>query len=325
MDIISYIQKINNDYLSTSKKDTELYNLKNQIEHDFVKTLDYEDSTLVNGVKQSLTVLTTKDNSVKKVVAKPNETISIGDIVDCYGFKWLVTSIDANTQIQTRGEMTLCPNLLKFQDNSGKIYEYPYFVDTSSASIDKNTFLNTPDGIRKIILRIDSITQQFTNDKRFLGAKFGGINQCWKIIDLNPELHSGLLTVTMTIDELTANDNVELGIADYIEEKPEPIFTKCDIVYIDLPEIKKGGSEKTFTAKFYNDDGTPNPTINAIWNLEVPIIFADKIVVTEQTTSYIKIKALFDTKMIGIFINLNLTGEGVTDSKNLQIKVVSNI
>ena len=307
LDIIEYIQKINNDYLSDSKKDTELYNIKKEISRDFENTLDYESETLVNGEKQELTVIKTKDDCIKKVIAKPNEKFLIGDTIDCYDYKWMITSVDANSQIYCVGKMTLCPYVLRFQDSKGVVHEYPYYIYSGTSTLDKSAYMVTPDGNRRIVLALDNITRDIMIDRRFMGAKVGNIYQCWKVTDVDVELNYGLLTLVLERDRMTPNDNVEKGIADYVEEKlPMPTNPKSEIIYNGLPEIKVGGSEKTFTAKFYNIDGTLNDSINAIWNLEVPLLYQDKIIITGQTAKYIKIKALYDTKIIGIVLNLEL-------------------
>jgi len=111
--IIDRYRKIQNGYLSTSKKQTDLYELKRQISLKFGNSIDYESTAKVDDIIQQLIVVHTDDELKKQIIAYPDSTFSIGNTVDCYDMKWLITKVDSNKQVYTIGEMTQCNLLLK--------------------------------------------------------------------------------------------------------------------------------------------------------------------------------------------------------------------
>jgi len=327
MNRIDQFRAIQNAYGVSSKKEIEIEKIKRFVSQHFKDTTVFEENVLISGLKQKLLVMKNKDDSaIKNILAYPNETFICGQIVDCYDSKWIITEVDANKQIYTKGKMTLCPNILKFQNSSSTIYSYPYYVDSSSPSLSENKTITTSDTIRKIVLSLDEQTKMFTYDKRFMGEVFNNVPQVWEITDLDAQSKSGLLILTLVKDEYSKDaDNLLLGICDYVTPTitPTPTTNYVEITYSGLAQIKSGGSTRSFTATFKDSLGNILVGIVSVWDLIVPIGF-ESYIDTEIVGNTIKIKVLDNDEIIGKALTLNAS-DGVTINTQLEIGVISLI
>ena len=116
-------------------RDALAADLREDFAAHFCDSIDYQPEALVNGVRQRLIVSRNKNVvSEKKIIAYPGETFYTGDVVDCFGAKWLITEVEQNKEIYTSGKMEQCNRELIWQNpQSGKIMrrwctvEKPYY------------------------------------------------------------------------------------------------------------------------------------------------------------------------------------------------------
>ena len=226
--VINRSRKIQNGYQSVSKKETDLYELKRKIALQFGSSIDYEPTTKVNDVTQQLIVIHTDNEFKKNVIAYPDSTFMIGDIVDCYDMKWLVTKVDSNKQVYTIGEMSQCNLLLKWQNSSGTIItRYAVVEKPIAKSLDEGNIITTSDKMYSIKIPYDSETQNLFVGKRFLLEKANGIPLAYSLtafdgISSNYS-QGGILNITLTQDEYNSTtDNADLMVADHFTPTSQP-------------------------------------------------------------------------------------------------------
>ena len=315
---INYFRKIQNAYNSDIKKNPTLYSLKREFNERFDKSPDYEQFTLFDGVlKESIVIATKKDNE-KKIKVRPDDTFELGQVVDCYNMKWLITSIDPKTDFCTSGSMMECNYNLPFQNSIGKIVSYPCVILNASqynSGIDENKTLTIGSNQFMIYVPLNEETMQLTYDRRLFISNNTIKPVPYKITrpdDVSKTNNGvGVLCLIMSQDQLNiAEDNVELRICNYYEKPIVPVDS-IPIIYTGNPELKIGNSYyKTFTA---NTADTVTWTYNSlITNLDV-----------QPNGNTCKIKCPLDYSYIGMTVTLKATS--ATSSGEIILKVVGVI
>lgn len=319
---LNYYKAIQGTLGMSSKKEFEIAKMRQFISKHFKDTSAFEEEVEFNNCrKQKLLVMKNKDNpDIKKILAYPNESFKIGEVLKCYGEYWIVTSLDVNQQIYTIGTITLCPYILKWQNNSGKIITYHYYTDGTSSKIEENESFDTSASSKKIILPLDTNTREFYIDKRFMGEVFNDIPQCWKITDLNAESKRGLLIVSLEKDEFNPNnDNKELGICDYIDKT-----NKDNKLYIDFQgnsDIRVGSIPKEFLAIVKDDYGNTVKLNNYMWSFESDNIPTEFVTFTyEEDRAYLSVKN--DVSVLGQKIKIKVSVDNLSAEIILQVKGV---
>jgi hypothetical protein len=324
--IINRYRKIQNGYQSNSKKETDLYELKRQIARSFGSSIDYVRSTKVNNTTQQLIVIHTDNEFKKNVIAYPDSTFMIGDIVDCYDMKWLVTKVDSNKQVYTIGEMSQCNLILKWQNSSGTVITRNAVAEKPSQTLDEGTVITTSDKKYSVKIPIDSETQNLHVGKRFLLEKANGIPLSYSLTSydgISGNYGQGvILNITLTQDEYNSTtDNVDLMIADYFTPTPQPTG-QAQITYTGNLTIYVGGSLKTFTAVFKDEDGNVLPDIISVWTWDTST--GDKTKFSDPVISgnTFKIKALYYPELIGSTVTINLADSEGLYGTSLEVEVI---
>lgn len=291
--------------VNTAKEDIA----KNLYDHPNLR--DVRLGTNSNKTDRKIVVISTKDPNVKQLSSLPGEFFLAGQYVGFADEHWLIDKADVDDEMYVDGQMTLCPNTLKFQDSQGNILSYPYFVENPLPHLDSNKLITTSSSTRKIKLPFDEHTRSFYIDKRFMGEVFNGVPQCFKIIDLNAETEKGLLVVTQEKDEFNADtDNVELGICNYFEPYVKPnLNVAVEIQYSGKAEIRTGGSSKKFTAIFKDGEGNILSDVVADWEVIPMLAFIDNVSY-EINENIISISADDVYGIIGTDIKLLIKNEG---------------
>lgn len=228
---ISYyriIQGINNN---KSSLETDIRNLQNELISDFNNTTDSE-CVLRNGANQQLLITRSTDEFTKKVRAKPDENLFIGDDILYNGQHWLVTKFNFDDHISPSGKMKLCNIVLRWQDTNGTIQirygvsDSIYFGDGQS----NDRQMKVGDSQMKVVIPMDTNTVLIKRGQRFLidadayasEMSAAGINPtAYKVTLSNPFISDlkrhGCIEVTLAEDQFKdGKDNATLMIADYI-------------------------------------------------------------------------------------------------------------
>ena len=299
---INYFRKIQNAYNSDVKKNPTLYSLKREFNKNFDKTPDYEQFTLFDGVlKESIVIATKKDNE-KKIKVRPDDTFELGQIVDCYNEKWLITSIDSKTDFCTSGLMIECNYNLKFQNLNYDIVSYPCVVLNASqynSGIQENKTLTIGSNQFMMYLPLNYDTSQLTYDRRLFISNNTTKPIPYKVTrpdDVSKTNNGvGVLCLIMSQDQINLEeDRPDLGICNYKEKSVIPVDS-IPITYTGDATIRIGNSYyKTFTAD--TTDAVIWTYTSLITNLDVQI-----------TNNIIKIKCPFDYSYIGMTVTLKAT------------------
>lgn len=281
----------------------------------------------IEGEERQLVVISkdstgSNNTDSKQIVSLPNETFSVGQYVEFVENNWIITKADLDSDLNTDGQMILCPYNLKFQDSVGEIISYPYHIISTSPTLDENNKLATSGSVRKIRIQPNEYTRQFFIDKRFMGEIFNGVPQCWKINELDTETERGILIITFEKSEYDPNkDSIEYGVCNYIFPTPESSTSNCEIKYSGKPELKVGGSAKSFQAVFYDSEDNVVTNISPVWNIDN--LYNGKVQIKEQFADKIKISVSDDNGLIGNSFVLKLSDADGIYSTDLEVKMIS--
>lgn len=131
-------------------------------------------------------------------------------------------------------------------------------------------------------------------------------------------LAEGTVTITATWQE---HDITETKVLTISEAAPV-VQNIATITYTGSPEIKSGGSAKTFTANFTDSEGTVLSLI-PIWSLDLTEAQTGKVIITEQTGNIIKLKCEMDYDIMFTSFDLHLSDSEDTCSTTQKIDIIS--
>lgn len=180
-----------------------------------------------NGITQP--ILTRRiSGKVANCIIDPSDEIYIGDEVSILGENWLVMDSYMDEYGLTVSTLWLCNHILKFQDCNGLVYEYNCVIDDGSYNKQNEKSITTAEAQYSIYLPLDVITNKIHIDKRLsMGYTYNKLGNkelqvakvTWvdRIINNNGE-GSHLLQLKIGNDVFSKeNDNIDLGICDYIK------------------------------------------------------------------------------------------------------------
>lgn len=160
-------------------------------------------------------------------------------------------SFDKNS-ILNNGKLTRCNNFLKWQNETGKIYEYPAFDVNSTqynSGVDGNKIMTLGSTQHMLSITADDNTISLRHDKRFFIDRNKVEPTVFKLTQNDTtalNYDKGIVRLTVTEDQYNPDtDNIEEWLCDY--NKPVPP-NNIEITYTGSPSIRVGGSYKTFTA-----------------------------------------------------------------------------
>lgn len=217
-----------------TSKEREVNQIKNDIIRDFYSSPSYE-SVLIDDISRNVQIVTVTNNTTKenfkKMLSLPNEVFTVGQIVTWNSNKFIVTDIDENQQIQTKGTIQLCNNTLKYY-KTNVLYNVPCVItDKLSMSTDDNKYFSTMADEMYILVSNNTTTQLIEIDDIFKIGKFN-----WQVKNINDVVMQGLLKIRV---QITTEEPVA------IPDSPTP---SQDIVINGADSIIKGySSEYTVT------------------------------------------------------------------------------
>lgn len=216
-----------------TKRDVILNREKDYLRRKLPASLSYH-KTIVNDVEQELAIINSDHLHQKTVCSMPGEDIICGSLVKWCNGHWLVTEVDPNNEVYTRGIMLECNHILRWIAADGNIIERwcviadgtKYLAGETVGSYNENG-LTAGDTRISVSLARDEYTIQLARDQRFLiddeesdtvlayrltkpykiGGVYGG---------------KGVMTFILTEVNTEDDDNFELRIADYYSHFPRP-------------------------------------------------------------------------------------------------------
>lgn len=214
---------------------------------------------------------------------------------------YLCTESFNKDKILNNGKLTRCNNFLKWQDDSGKIFEYPVFDINSTqynSGVQGDKVMTLGSTQHMLTITADENTIALDHDKRFFSDRNVKHPTVFKLTQNDTtalNYDKGLLHLTITEDEYNPKtDSIENWLCDYI--KPNST-TPIKITYTGDSMIRVGGSAKTFTA---------NTTETVTWEL-ITVAEQNKYITMTVTDNKCKIKCSNNELLIGSSIKLKCT------------------
>lgn len=214
---------------------------------------------------------------------------------------YLCTESFNKDKILNNGKLTRCNNFLKWQDSSGKIFEYPVFDINSTqynSGVQGDKVMTLGSTQHMLTITADENTIALDHDKRFFNDRNTKSPTVFKLTQNDTtalNYDKGLLHITITEDEYDPKtDSIENWLCDYIKpNSPTPI----EIIYTGKPVIRIGGSAKTFTA---------NTAEDVAWAIDDNFNGTVSVVSNGNTC---KVKCAFNEDIVNQTFNLSCTDE----------------
>jgi hypothetical protein len=262
---------------------------------------------------------------------KQNPDICIGSYVyiadeDGVWKWWMITSLDERPQFR-QYTINEC-NWTFGWVVDGKIYQHLGILrqGSSTREVDENSYTSVVNGNAVIWMATNVDTQTIGHDQRFLISDSGRMPPlCFSVATINDVMPVGLTKFVMSQSTFDANhDNAELMLADYYSTSVEPSMTNAEnstirtatLTYSGTkPTIKIGGSWKTFTPVFSEED-----VVVDSWFVcdEDGDISSDVNYVVERDGEQLKLKVAKNYNLIGTVLTIHVTG---SDKSNAEVKV----
>jgi hypothetical protein len=323
---LSYFQKINNSYNTSSSQESDLYDIKQEINDGFEDTIDYHSVLKRDNTKQDLLIIHEKSSNKKSIKSRPNEIIKDGECYIWNNCNWLVTEVDTDSQLYTSAVMDKCNYILPFQLNSPTIYNEPCIVEDNQTTIgeNQNTIITVPDTVKHILIQYNENTSKIEKGKRIFVDKVCASPSVYKITKIDRikymDGENGLLKLTCDESSITDGDRPDLLIANYVSTTI-PTNGTCLITYSGSADIKIGMT-KVLTAVFKDGLGNILTDITPIWTVTKPVGYESYI--TYKTSGMtLTLTAVNKSTMIGQTVNVKLSNSDGTENYSLDIKVVS--
>ena len=216
--------------------------------------------------------------------------VVVGDVVyDSRADEYLICTESFNIDdVHWQGKFALCNWILKWQNKSGDILEYPC-TDINSTQYNSGEQANKQFTIgssqHMITLPYDENTVVIKSPQRFFLDK-DLENPTSFIVTQNDNTSynygkKGLVKITVLECEVNNDtDRVDLGICDYVD-KSDVKTNNADyhkvsksVIFFDTKTIKSGGNIQTFTGGFFDDDGSEIKDVVVKWNIVCDFIDA---------------------------------------------------
>ena len=341
---LSYFQKINNTYQSSSKQETDLFLLNRHVNNCFADTIDYH-IVERNGKPFELLIIKDTDNNThkKKIKSKHSSPFNLGDYIKWNNQMWIVMSLDPDDKTYHSGYMCLCTLLLHWQNKKGEIVErWGYSEDFTkySSGVEDGKVVTVGDNQYGITFPVDDETKHLKRDKRFI-VDFEDVDvpDTYTLTNRKVLLNDdgyfgrgGLLNLTLSYDAFNSNtdklvelpDGRKVWICDYIspdESTTPPLPDKSDILSkIEGNKNLKLGYRRTYTAQFSDKNNeTVDMPLDFSWN-----VICDFSDVLEQEIDGNSISFLIDDEdyLDEIFVLQALIGGQVVDSMTITVSGV---
>lgn len=166
----SYFQKINNNYKSKSKQETELWLINRNEERYLYDNIDYHRVLKNNEDFGMLIIKGTSDNN-KKIKSLKSTPFNLGDYINWDDKIWLVTSLDSDDKVHHSGTMTLCTYQIAWQKPNGSIITRWAVLQDASKYDEGNVSngsIQIPTGSISVTVPIDYDTKRLKRDMRFV-------------------------------------------------------------------------------------------------------------------------------------------------------------
>ena len=324
------------DKLITADGDTMRERNKNRAKRDYVVTskpsLALKHVT-INDEERDVIIESGSSTHIKKILSMPDERFYDGDYVLWDGYYWLVSETDLDSEVQYKGIIRQCNKKLRWQNANGEIIERWCATDEKATNTQGVSYKAIVDKVKTnytIYLPLDNETMKIRRYHRFILDVDLEDPDTYVVTNRNvvssvydPDMVHGVILIVLSQDERSQDkDNLELQIADYKEEREIVEGINCEIQYSgDTPNIKVGGSFKTYSAVFYDSEGHVVEGITPVWNVTF-VPDTDQYYECIEEDGKLKIKALYEPSIVKQQVLIELSAESYEASCELFAKVV---
>lgn len=228
---------------------------------------------------------------------------------------WLCVESYNRDKIHWSGKMVKCNNFLKWQDENGEIYEYPFYDSNATqynSGVTSNNVMTIGSAQHKILITADDNTIALDHDKRFFLDRNKKNPTVYKLTQADTTAYyydKGLLTLMVSEHQYNPeSDSIEKWICDY---KDMGIGT-FNILYKGKPVVRVGG-KKRFSVE----------SNSVTWNIS-GTNFDENYLSVAATDNYIDIACKYnETLLDGKEFTLTATVNGQTTS--LLVKLTGGV
>lgn len=191
------------------------------------------ESVTVDGKPHDVSVIGSDDVTQKTICAVEGERLMAGSLVMWEDMPWLISSVDPNHKLYSKGTMLHCNHLLKWINDTGQVVKrWSVILDgtkymageTSSAYAGNGMVLG--DTRISVVLARDKETARLTREHRFIIDDEDSPNKLTYRLTKPFKVGGlfdgrGVMSFIFTEANTESDDNVELGIADYYKHFPK--------------------------------------------------------------------------------------------------------
>lgn len=240
--ILDRIYKINNCYNIFGKKNRLVNEIRTRFERWFRDNIDYECHTKINDEDAEMIIVNGEIMTKKKIILPYDIPLKRGNMIDAYGEKWIVMTVNAKQEIYTIAEIEQCTLLLRWQNPKTLeiIERWGMSQNPYSADIQYDKQVDSAANKIAVTIQLDDETKLLDMDKRFLMTERNENPVAYKIVGHDAVTANGLLVIKIQEDaslkdEESEIDNWDLMIANYIDPK-------ITISIIDIQEVLIGST-----------------------------------------------------------------------------------
>lgn len=214
----------------SSKRETFLRRKQHALTAKLSESLSYH-SVIVDGIACAAAIINSDNLDEKTIYSTTAGEIKGGSVVEWMDNHWLVTELDANTEIYTKAKMVQCNHLLKWIDDEGRICEHWCIVADGTKYLtgeyENRTFVVTRGDSRiSVTVAKNEDTVKLGRENRFLIDDPESSEKLAYVLSKPLKIGwiyntDGVYSFVLQEAVSTDYDNHELGIADYYKHFPK--------------------------------------------------------------------------------------------------------
>ena len=219
----SYYHRVSTEEDAAAKRASYLARTRENIGSKEKYSLSYK-SVKVNGEDRHLVIVSAEATDTKTFMCPPGETVRCGSLIDYADYKWLVTELDAESEVYQKGTIRQCNYILRWNNKKGEIIERDCIIDDGTKYLtgeQQRELMSYGDSRAQLIIAKDEETAQLHRGHRFLIDE-NGLEKPLAFVLTKPNRISmqykgyGVYRHMLTEDQFNPKaDNAELMIADY--------------------------------------------------------------------------------------------------------------
>ena len=186
---------------------------------------------IIDGIDREVSIIDSEITNEKRIISLPREDFDHGGLVFWKDNYWLITEKDASNVVYTRGRLVQCNHLLKWVTSNGTIMEQWCVIDDkasySSGELESPGYVVARGNTRTVmIIARNEETVNFNRKNRFLIDDVDAEQKLAYTLTHPSKMgftynKKGVFRFVLQESMTTADDNHELGIADYYKYYPK--------------------------------------------------------------------------------------------------------